>query len=372
MAENGEAIPLFVSGESPFAQQLRETLAARSDLQLVTLAGPDAHFGCTPHTPRIGLIEFDTEAARRTGQQSVAVLARAFPEAGLILFGRLRDAANIAQTLARGGAHILEYLSLPALDTPAEIEAYISERVLPHIREVAAALPANGFPVREAESISGSALPLPANRDRSRISDRFDLCAIGVSAGGPRALDRLLRLLPAQLNGGILIAQHMPAGFTEQLARSLNEHSPLEVIEARDGVRVERGKVYLAPGGHHTTVRRRGDRVELQVAPGPPHNHCQPSIDLLLESLAEVIPTRTLAILMTGMGTDGKDGLGKLKAAGAYSLAQNEASCTIFGIPARAIEAGLIDEVLSIEELAKRVIAGLGVYDQTARADART
>lgn len=345
---------------------LREAAQTSPQFQLVQIGGTDAHFGRTPHIPRIGLIEFDVE-----DDSSPSILSRAFPQAGLILFGRLHATGQIAQALAQGGGHMLEYMSLPALDSDETTGHYIQDYVLPHVQNLAGALPASGFVDQPGApgTIQNTNLPRPANRDRSRLSGRFDICAIGVSAGGPRALGQLLELLPARLNGSIIIAQHMPEGFTAQLAQSLNERSELEVVEARDGMDVERGTVLLAPGGHHTTVRRRADRIFLNVAVGPPHNHCQPSIDLMFQSLIDVIPTRTLAILMTGMGKDGLEGLRELKIAKAYSLAQNEASCTIFGIPARAIEAGLIDEVLSIEGLADRITACLGVYN-SATADA--
>ncbi|MEQ9365946.1 MAG: CheB methylesterase domain-containing protein [Leptospirales bacterium] len=364
MAAALEPIPIFVTGDSGFAKQLRAAARSNPRFELLSIGDPVA--ADSGQAPRMGLIEFDIE-----DDASVAALSKTYPGAGLILFGRLRAADRIARALERGGGHVLEYMPLPALETNGDSEKYIMGYVLPHVRNLARALPASQGPDSTApDSPGATSLPRPANRDRSQLSGRFDLCAIGVSAGGPRALGKLLDLLPGSLNGGIIIAQHMPQGFTAQLAQSLNKSARLEVLEARDGMNVERGTVFLAPGGKHTTVRRRGDRIYLRVEDGPPHNHCQPSIDLLFRSLAQVIPTRTLAILMTGMGADGCEGLRELKAARAYSLAQNEASCTIFGIPARAIEAGLIDEVLSIEGLADRVAACLGSYD-AARADAR-
>ncbi|MCR9143013.1 MAG: CheB methylesterase domain-containing protein [bacterium] len=362
MAEAFEPIPIFVSGDSAFAKQLRAGARSNPRFELVGLesVGAVRPQAGGDRKPRIALIEFDIANDAAMGE-----LPRDFPEAGLILFGSLRDPVQISRALAWGGTHALEYMPIPpAMETTLEVDDYINGYMLPRARRLARALPERPpkLPVK-APGASDPEWPRAANRDRSQLSGRFDLCAIGVSAGGPRALERLLGSLPPRLNGAIVIAQHMPEGFTAQLAQSLNLHSPLKVVEAQDGLNVERGAVYLAPGGYHTTVRRRGDRMYLNVAAGPAHNHCQPSIDLLFESLAEVIPTRTLAILMTGMGSDGCEGLRKLKAARAYGLAQNEASCTIFGIPARAIEAGLVDEVLAIEGLAERIASCLGLYN---------
>lgn len=309
--------------------------------------------------PRLGLLELDGP-----DEAISAALARIPSETGLILFGHQSalKIGPIVRTLFETGAHVLEYIALPPFDSDESAAKYARESLLLRVETLANALPPEPAPPRASQTMHAGSFPRPANRDRSRLSARFDICAIGISAGGPRALAELLEKLPGGLNGSILIAQHMPEGFTAQLAQGLNWRTELEVVEARDGMLVERGHVFIAPGGRHMTVERRADRIYLRVRPGPLHNYCQPSIDLLFDSLVDVIPTRTLAILMTGMGSDGCEGLRRLKAARAYSMAQSEKSCTIFGIPARAIDAGLIDEVLDIDGLADRIIAYLGVY----------
>jgi two-component system chemotaxis response regulator CheB len=308
-------------------------------------------------------VEFD--AAHETAP---AILARAFPDVALLVFGRSPPTRRIPETLAMLGQHAVEYLTLP--DFPSEDAArdFIQQRILPVIEELVRTR-ARTMQIRSLENERrrgldpSGALPRAANRDRSGLSGRFDICAIGISAGGPHALSRLLPLLPGRLNGSIVIAQHMPAGFTTHLAASLDQQSQLRVVEATDGMIVERGHVYVAPGGHHMIVRRRKDRLLLEILNSPPYHHYQPSADLLFRSLVSAIPTRTLAIVMTGMGDDGCEGLRELKEARAHTLAQSEGSCAVFGMPARVIEARLIDEVLDIEGLADRITAYLGVYN---------
>ncbi len=186
-----------------------------------------------------------------------------------------------------------------------------------------------------------------------------EMVLIGVSTGGPDALAKLIPALPARLGVPVLIVQHMPPLFTQSLAENLSGKSALKVREAADGDQAEADTVYIAPGGRQMrlTAEPEGRKI-IRVNDDPPENNCRPSADYLFRSVAINFPGRALALIMTGMGSDGTLGLRLLKRNGCPVLAQDEASSVVWGMPKAAVEAGVVDEILPLESLAART-AGL-------------
>src|ERR1700738_959834 len=183
--------------------------------------------------------------------------------------------------------------------------------------------------------------PVPPNR----------IIAIGISTGGPNALQFLLSQLPADFPSSILIVQHMPEGFTEMFARRLDECCALDVHEARSGDLLLAGRVLLCPGNRHMMVRRmpRGDMVVLND--GAPVNGHRPSVDVLFHSLAQQFALTAVGVLMTGMGDDGAAGLGAIKSAGGMTIAQREESCVVSGMARAASAKGYAGRVVSLPNL---------------------
>ena len=205
----------------------------------------------------------------------------------------------------------------------------------------------------QPETPAASAVHRASPRQAPRSS--IEVVAIGVSTGGPGALGEMVPNLPGDLSVPVLIVQHMPDTFTALLATVLNGKCALRVVEAHDGERVESGTVYIAPGGLHMRVKRHAGHVALETTLDPPEHHCRPSVDYLFRSVADVYGSKALGVIMTGMGSDGSKGLAAMKARGSYVLAQNEASSIVFGMPGEAVKAGLVDEQVSLDEMASRV-----------------
>jgi two-component system chemotaxis response regulator CheB len=180
-----------------------------------------------------------------------------------------------------------------------------------------------------------------------------ELVAIGISTGGPNALAEMLPKLPAKLGVPILIVQHMPVLFTQSLAESLNNKCPFTVKEAKDNEFIIPNTVYIAPGGSQMKLLKSpgGDKL-INITDDPPENHCKPSVDYLFRSLAHNFPGKSLGVIMTGMGNDGVMGLRLMKRHGGIVIAQDETTCTVFGMPKEAITAGVVDIVSPIHELA--------------------
>lgn len=184
-----------------------------------------------------------------------------------------------------------------------------------------------------------------------------NLIAFGVSTGGPQALACVMPRLPQDLGVPVVVVQHMPPMFTGALAESLNSKSALTVVEACTEQVLEANTVYIAPGGKQMKITQKGadKRSRLLLTNDPPENHCKPSVDYLFRSVAQLYGNRALGVIMTGMGADGVVGLRLMKRQGATVLAQDEASCVVFGMPAEAIKAGVVDVVVPLERMAEEI-----------------
>lgn len=180
--------------------------------------------------------------------------------------------------------------------------------------------------------------------------------AIGTSTGGTQALEAVLTRLPAVMPG-IVIVQHMPERFTAMFAERLNSLCAIEVREAKDGDRVLPGRALIAPGARHMMLKRSGAQYYVAVADGPVVNRHKPSVDVLFRSVAQVAGRNALGIIMTGMGDDGARGMKEMHDAGAKTVAEDESTCVVFGMPKVAIELGGVDKVVPLDRIPQEVVA---------------
>jgi two-component system chemotaxis response regulator CheB len=181
------------------------------------------------------------------------------------------------------------------------------------------------------------------------------IIAIGASTGGVQALTEVISNLPAT-SPGVLVVQHMPARFTESFAQRLNDSCAIQVKEAADGDNVVPGRVLLAPGGFHMLLHRSGARYYVQVKQGPEVHHQRPSVDVLFESVARYAGANAVGAILTGMGADGAGGLLAMRKAGGRTVAQDEATSIVFGMPMEAIKCGAAEKVLPLNEIARAVL----------------
>lgn len=202
--------------------------------------------------------------------------------------------------------------------------------------------------------LSADAMLGPAT-NKALVSTTDKVIAIGTSTGGTQALEAVLTRLPATCLG-IVIVQHMPEKFTAMFAERLNGLCQLEVREARNGDRVVPGRALIAPGGRHMMLKRSGAQYVVDVADGPLINRHKPSVDVLFRSVAKFAGANALGILMTGMGDDGARGMKEMHDAGARTIAQDEASCVVFGMPKEAIKLGAADEVMGLDQIPSAIV----------------
>jgi two-component system chemotaxis response regulator CheB len=204
-----------------------------------------------------------------------------------------------------------------------------------------------------AKLTADAVLPPPSGAAMARTTEM--VVCIGASTGGTEALREVLQALPANAPG-VVVVQHMPAGFTAAFAKRLNSLCEVEVKEAQHGDPVLRGHVLIAPGDKHLLLERQGARYQVAIKDGPPVSRHRPSVDVLFRSAARAAGRNAMGVIMTGMGDDGARGLREMHQAGALTAAQDEQSCVVFGMPAEAIKLGGVDDVLPLNGIAPWLI----------------
>ncbi|MCG8612337.1 MAG: chemotaxis response regulator protein-glutamate methylesterase [Pseudomonadales bacterium] len=195
----------------------------------------------------------------------------------------------------------------------------------------------------------------PGTESVAMVKTTERVIAIGTSTGGTQALERMLSELPPTVHG-MVVVQHMPEKFTAAFARRLDSICALSVKEAADGDRVMPGQVLIAPGGKHMLLKRNGAQYQIEIRDGPLVSRHRPSVDVLFRSVARYAGKNAMGIIMTGMGSDGAAGLLEMKQAGARTLAQDEQSCVVFGMPKEAIKKGGVEETVSLESLPELIM----------------
>ncbi len=294
------------------------------------------------------------EALRKTDSRSAIIVISALTQRG----GRLT-----MQALEKGA---FDFITKPQGDSVAESRAVLIRELAPRVRALAHRRQIQDLlrGVARAPKPVGGPAPGPSPNPGALPSrapvGRPQVVLIGVSTGGPVALARLLPALPKELGVPVVVVQHMPALFTQSLAENLASKCSLTVREAKDKEKLEAGTVLIAPGGRQLRLAAGPESsIRVEVTDDPPENNCRPAVDYLFRSAANHLPGRAMAVILTGMGSDGTLGLRLLRRHGCFAIAQDEATSVVFGMPRSAIEAGLVDVVLSIDAIAARIVAAV-------------
>jgi two-component system chemotaxis response regulator CheB len=314
-------------------------------------------------TLRPDVLTLDVEMPRMDGLSFLAKLMKHYPLPVVVvssLTPRHGDAA--VRALALGA---VEVVAKPGSQFSTPDVAGELARAIRHAASVKVALLARRDPARDDPAREEAAAPTsraargsgPAPAARLRTTHR--VLAIGASTGGTQAIERVLRALPADAPGTVIV-QHMPEHFTAAFAKRLNTLCAVEVREARDGDHVVPGVALVAPGNHHLLLQASGASYLARVKDGPPVHHQRPAVDVLFQSVARAAGPNAVGVLLTGMGADGAKGLLAMREAGAHTLAQDEASCVVFGMPKEAIKLGAAAEVVTLDAVAPTALHALG------------
>jgi two-component system, chemotaxis family, protein-glutamate methylesterase/glutaminase len=300
------------------------------------------------------LVTLDVEMPNLSGIETIKEIRKLYPKLPIIMFSALteRGANTTLDALALGAS---DYVTKPSHTGSLDVTmARIREELLPKIK----ALCRNHLvPVEKVAVAHPKAkLGITQLRAPARAAARVDLLVIGASTGGPNALAELLPAIPKDLPVPIVIVQHMPALFTRLLAERLNKQTTIAVHEGETGKKLEPGHAWIAPGNYHMTLERHGIEVQLQLNQEAPENSCRPAVDPLFRSAATVFGPNVLAVVLTGMGSDGVQGAQRIRERGGQVLIQDEESSVVWGMPGQVAAAGLADATYPLSQMAGEIV----------------
>jgi two-component system chemotaxis response regulator CheB len=319
--------------EDPAVQVVGSAANGVIALKMIPLVNPD-------------VVTLDIEMPEMDGLETLRHIRKLYPDLIVIMFSTLSE---------RGAAITIEALSLGANDYVTKVansgsldQSMVKLRgeLVPKFKQ---------FFILESDPaaapkhpVAARTIPAALRPASQRQSKACEAVAIGVSTGGPTALAQLVPMLPADFRQPIFIVQHMPPIFTRLLAERLQSLTKLRVREGAEGMLVEGGNVYIAPGDYHMTVARKGTANVIKLNQAEPENSCRPAVDVLFRSVADVYGGSAMGVILTGMGQDGLRGIERLRAGGSYIVAQDEASSVVWGMPGAVVNAGLADSVVDL------------------------
>jgi two-component system chemotaxis response regulator CheB len=306
------------------------------------------------------VITLDLEMPRMDGIETLRMIMKHAPRPVIVFSTHSRDGAYA--TFKALGLGAIDFVAKPKDAASGHLEP-IASQLIEKIKVARRASGLKKIPTFEVEPVQ------PVKRKSNILVAPNRIIAIGISTGGPNALQYVLSQIPAEFPAAIVVVQHMPEGFTDMFARRLDECCALDVQEAKSGDLLVAGRVLICPGNRHMMVRRmpRGEMVVLSET--APINGHRPSVDVLFHSVAQEFGLTAVGILMTGMGEDGAEGLGAIKAAGGMTIAQSEETCVVGGMPRAAILKGFVNKVLPLDGLGAYLIAQYGIHSGGEKSD---
>ncbi len=366
---NDRPIRVFLIDDSTVVRgAMRRIIDATPDLRVVGSAsnGRIGLDGIAEADPDVVLL--DIEMPELDGLATLPRLLAAHPQVRVIMASSLtqKGAQVTLEALAIGAA---DYITKPTSRAGPDALAPMAEQVVTKIRALGRArrggapsaeprqgtrahTPSHGTMAFRPNADSTSSFTSRVHREPTR---KPAVIAIASSTGGPNALVHLLRGLPSDFRTPIIITQHMPPLFTLLLAQRLQRETGRPCVEATDRMPLAEGHVFIAPGDHHLLVEPAGDGWRLRLTQTPPENHCRPAADPMFRSVAEHFGSRALALVLTGMGEDGRRGCQAIRNAGGFVFAQDEATSVVWGMPGAVVAAGCADAVYPIDQLSQQI-----------------
>lgn len=358
---------LVVDDSGFFQRRVTEIINADARLEVVATASNGREGIEKAWALKPDVITMDYEMPVMDGVTAVREIMRQCPIPILMFSSLTYEGARITLDALDAGA--VDFLS-KRFDAIAASEAQLHKTLTDKICEVAAtrgrtknkidnlASRSSSLPTYSPVNVDSDALKTPEFNNRFSFREKslrhIEVVIIGTSTGGPAALQTIFKQIPESFSKPIVIVQHMPGSFTKAFAERLNKLSPLSISEAENGNKLQAGHVYVAPGGMQLMVDRRNGG-SIRIHESNERISYRPSVDIALASAAKSFGSTALAIILTGMGADGKEGAQLLKQAGGTIWAQNEASCVIYGMPKAVINAGIVDKVLSLETIGTKL-----------------
>jgi len=341
-----------VADDSHFMRSVISDLLEDGGIEVVAQArnGKEAVEAVAEYEPDV--VTMDVEMPEMNGIEAVEVIMDEQPTPVLMLSAHTDENADVTfQALDKGA---VDFFTKPGGEVSMEMSR-LEDQLVEMVTSVAQAdVTGEGS---EAGVASTAATDQRTAGERGQQYVENPTLLIGSSTGGPKMVEQVLSELPLEADFRVLVVQHMPDGFTGRFADRIDSRSDYEVREATDGDRIGGGEVLVAPGGKHMVVSNyHAGRLRVKLTEDPPVNSVRPAVDMTMSSAAEVIDDPLIGVILTGMGEDGAAGIKAVKAVDGATLAQDEETSAVFGMPKRAIETGYVDEVFPINEMAEGIL----------------
>ena len=348
---------LVVDDSAVIRRVLSEMLASDPEIVVAGTAGNGIQALARIPETKPDLVTLDIEMPGMNGLETLVEIRKLYPKLPVIMFSTLteRGATATLDALARGAS---DYVTKPSHERAGVSRERVREELIRKIKSLCV--------VRVPQPGPGP-WPTPSLVS-ARPQARIDVVAIGTSTGGPNALTLLIPQFPADFPVPIVIVQHMPPLFTRLLSERLNTLARLEVREGKEGKKLQRGQIWIAPGDQHMTVARRGTEFVLGLNHDPQENSCRPAVDVLFRSVAQTYGANVLAVVLTGMGADGTRGSAEIREAGGEVIVQDEASSVVWGMPGSVVAASLADRIYPLGGIAPEVVRRVSMQRAFAAA----
>ncbi|WP_413558817.1 protein-glutamate methylesterase/protein-glutamine glutaminase [Bdellovibrio sp. HCB209] len=350
----GQKIKVLIVDDSAVIRKLLEKIfSAAADIEVVGTASD-------PYIARDKLVQLkpdvmtlDVEMPRMDGISFLEKVMQHFPTRTIIFSSLAKTGSETYLRALEAGA--IEIMEKPSIDVSQSLEV-LGREIVEKVRVVARAR-------IQAKTKLPTVTSTVAKVDRTSLArTTHQMIAVASSTGGTEALKVFLSGMPANIPGTVVV-QHMPPGFTKSFADNLNAMFPFEVKEAQEGDQVVPGRVLIAPGNFHMEITRSGAFYYVKLHQNPPMHSVRPAADYLMKSVAKYAGKNALGVVLTGMGKDGAEGLLEMKNAGAYTVAQNEETCVVYGMPAAAVALGAADKILALDKIAGDLLRQLDLRE---------
>lgn len=348
---------LIIDDSLLFRKILAQAVGQIKELELVGEAPSGTDAIAMTRSLKPDLLTLDLEMPGLSGYETLIQIKKEFPKMPVIMVSA-HTKRGATETISCLEAGAFAFITKPDGQNPQDNLQYIVTQL--RLLSSSLRLSVQNSPKSEVVKFAHSQSVETKSNSEAPYSGA-KIVAIGSSTGGPKALTDILPHIPANFPIPILICQHMPPLFTASLAQSLDKKCPLHVVEASHKEIITSGNIYIAPGGKQMGIQRglTAGQIEIILTDDPPENNCRPSVDYMFRSIASIYQGSTLAMILTGMGNDGTMGLRRLKRVGARVIAQDEASCVVFGMPKEAINAGVVDKIVPITSMCDEMLKNI-------------
>jgi two-component system chemotaxis response regulator CheB len=341
-----EKIRVLVVDDSAFSRQaIKSMLESDPDIDVVGIAtdGMDAMSKVMKLKPDI--ITLDLEMPEMDGFSFLRWVTRQMP-VPVIMVSSHSDSKTVFKALELGAVDFVEKPSKRATVELMKIEKDLLSKIQ-GVREMDM-----DVVYKNLRFMTKGGMEFP---ETGVLDEYIELVAIGTSTGGPPALQFILQDLPQDFPAGIVISQHMPRGFTKPMSERLDEIVDFNVREAKDGEEIRKGSALICPGGHHMALIKRGSKVSVKLKESTTTDKYVPSVDIMMETAADIYGSRMMGVILTGMGNDGKNGMVKIQARGGQTIAESEETAVVYGMPSEVVSAGAAKRVLPLYDIPREI-----------------